>query len=85
MISVYSRGRKFKSSLGLRKYAAVQVCLRTDCSKLNHDLAVHLKVQNSKACSCGSPYETVFHYFFVWPYYVESRIALLSTIICHNP
>ena len=76
----HSRWRKFISSLGSRKYAVVQARLRTGCSKLNHDLAVNLKVQNSKACSCGSPSETVFHYFFVCPNYVESRIVLFSTI-----
>ena len=66
--------------IGNRKANILHARIRMGCSQLNHDLH-RIGVKRSPECSCGSPDETSYHYFFECSNYIIQRNCLQSQII----
>ena len=91
------RSTKFPSLFyfGDRRDAIHHTRLRLGASPLNSHL-FKIGVKDSPSCSCGSPIEDTFHYFFCCPKYSLLRIILhtkvahlapftLQTMLCGSP
>lgn len=68
---------KCVSQYGPRFCNTIRSKLRLKCSGLNNHLCNHLHVLDSPECHCGSPRETVFHYFFECILFENQREKLI--------
>ena len=66
-------------NIGCRFTAIHHTRLRLGASPLNSHL-FKIGVKDSPACTCGSPKEDTFHYFFSCPKYTEPRLRLHTKI-----
>ena len=67
-------------NFGKRYVAVIHTRLRLEASQLNSHLH-KIGVKDNPSCSCGSPKEDSWHYFFVCPKYIVPR-SILHTKIC---
>ena len=65
---------------GTRYWNCIHARLRLGCSKLNKHLFRNLHVIDSEKCICGNPCESVYHFFFECPLFIESRVELFSSL-----
>lgn len=65
---------------GIRYWNCMHARLRMGCSKLNEHLYYNLHVIDSPSCTCGSPSESVQHYFFECDIYCNQRVLLFNNI-----
>ena len=70
--------RNYLYYIGDRLPAILHTRLRLGNSALNHDL-FRKGCNNSPACACGAPKETVKHYFFYCNRYAAPRTKLLTS------
>ena len=80
------RSTKFPElfNIGDRFLAVQHTCLCLNASPLNSHL-FKIGVKDSPECSCGSPYEDTWHFFFSCSKYTALRSHLHSKIVCLAP
>ena len=64
---------------GVRKLSILHSRLRCYCSTLNYDL-FRVNLKDDPSCTCGSPCENAFHFFFECPLYHRQRLILLNSL-----
>ena len=66
-------------SYGIRKCSVLHTRLRYQCSTLNYDL-YRVNLKEDPSCTCGSPCENAFHFFFECDMYNVQRHELLNSL-----